>query len=70
MRKVIRKRVRRREDGVDVAADIDAVIAVNQGRGQTSETHVSSHHRVVQESDERAPEQPDAPDRKEQADDR
>ncbi len=71
MRKVIRKRVRRREDGIDIAADVDAVIAINHGRGQVSETHVSSHHRVVQQSDERDPEQPpEAPDRKEHPDDR
>ena len=34
MRKAIRKRIRRQEDGISLAADVDAVIAVNRGSEQ------------------------------------
>jgi hypothetical protein len=40
-RKVIRKAVRHKGDGIDVAADVNAVISANMGRGSTR-THTSS----------------------------
>jgi hypothetical protein len=49
MRKVIRKRIRHNDGGLNVAADIDAVIAVNTGAdAATSHTVVRSSHTVVQ----------------------
>jgi hypothetical protein len=49
MRRVIRKTIRHSEGGLNVAADIDAVIAINTGEDATSsETVVRSSHRVVQ----------------------
>jgi hypothetical protein len=49
MRKVIRKRIRRSEDGLNIAADVDAAIAINTGEdAKRSETVVRSSHRVVQ----------------------
>jgi hypothetical protein len=51
MRKVIRKRVRRNEGGVNVAADLDAAIAINTGEDAArSRTVVRSTHTVVQGS--------------------
>ena len=47
MRKLIRKRIRRSEGGVDLAADIDAAVAVNTGKG-AQRTVVRSSHSVVQ----------------------
>lgn len=58
MRKVIRKRIRRSASGVNVAADIDAVVAINTGEdAKTSRTVVHSSHNVVQSS---AADDPDA----------
>jgi hypothetical protein len=34
VRRVIRKQIRRREDGLDVAVDFNADVAVNVGRSQ------------------------------------
>lgn len=53
MRKIIRKRVRRNRSGLNLAADIDAVVAINTGQdaGQ-SRTVVRSSHTVVQGSDD------------------
>jgi hypothetical protein len=49
MRKVFRKRVRHSEGGVNIAADIDAAVAVNTGKdGSTSHTVVRSTHHVAQ----------------------
>jgi hypothetical protein len=51
VRKVIKRRIRHEKDGVNVAADIDAVIAVNTGQpGQTSRNRVRSRRRIVQRS--------------------
>jgi hypothetical protein len=51
VRKVIRRRIRRQEGGVNVAADVDAVVSVNTGEsGQTSSTRVRSRRRIVQRS--------------------
>lgn len=58
MRKVIRKRIRRSASGVNIAADIDAVIAINTGEdAKTSHTVVHSTHNVVQGT---AADEPDA----------
>lgn len=70
MRKVIRKRIRRSASGVNIAADIDAVIAINSGEdAKTSHTVVHSTHNVVQgtaDEPDRLP--PDPNDPKERAD--
>ena len=60
MRKVISRRIRHNEGGVNIAADIDAVIAVNTGADAgTSHTVVRSSHTVVQGAGTDRPE-PDA----------
>lgn len=49
MHKVIRKRIRHDRDGVNIAADIDAVIAINSGEDAgVSQTTARSSHVVVQ----------------------
>jgi hypothetical protein len=46
---VIRRRIRKRSDGVDLVGDVNAAVAANVGeRGGT--THVSSSQRIVQRS--------------------
>jgi hypothetical protein len=63
MRKVIRKTVRRSGDGLDLVADVDAVIAINTQRGGVSRTEAHSSHSVVQGgAGER--DQPDEPSEK------
>jgi hypothetical protein len=60
-----RKRIRLNRDGVSVAADINAAIAVNQGEpGATNKVESVSHVRVVQDSrraahDSSSPEEPE-----------
>ena len=53
-RKLIQKRFRRQEDGVQIAADVNAVVSGNVGERGTS-SHVSSKQtsRVVQRSGRR-----------------
>ncbi len=46
MRRVIRKVIRKSEGGIDLAADVNAVIAVNRGEGQ--HTEVRSTQRAEQ----------------------
>ena len=48
MRKRIRRRVRRQGEGVNVAADVDAVIAVSRGSSQRQSVSVKSRQTVVQ----------------------
>lgn len=64
MHKVVRKRIRHNKDGVNIAADIDAVIAINTGADARS-SHATAHssHVVVQSTTARRakPETP-APD--------
>ncbi len=61
MHKVIRKRVRRSEGGVNIAADIDAVIAINTGEGsRVTRTEAHSSHTVVQ-GEPAGRDAPDAP---------
>jgi hypothetical protein len=43
--KIVRRRIRERADGVDIAGDVNAVVASNIGR-DSSVTHVSSQQRV------------------------
>ena len=51
VRKIIRRRIRSQEGGVNVAADVDAVVSVNTGEpGQTTSTRVRSRRRIVQRS--------------------
>jgi hypothetical protein len=47
--KILRRRIRERADGVDLAGDVNAVVATNVGR-DSSVTHVSSHQRVESSS--------------------
>jgi len=42
MRRVIRRHIRRRTGGVDVAADVNVVIAVNRGTTQAETVQSSS----------------------------
>jgi hypothetical protein len=49
IRKIIRKRIRHNKGGVQVAGDINAVIAANVDEGD-SRSHVSNHQRIVQRS--------------------
>lgn len=49
MRKVIRKRIRLDRSGLNVAADLDAAIAINTGRdAEASHTVARSSHTVAQ----------------------
>ncbi len=50
MHRVIRKRIRMVKGDVNVAADIDAVVAINTAGDATSQTVVRSSHTVVQGS--------------------
>lgn len=50
IRKIIRKRIRHDKEGVQVAGDINAVIAAHLEREGGSRSHVSSHQRIVQRS--------------------
>lgn len=67
MRRVIRKRIRRDEDGLNLAADVDAVIAINtDGDAKVSRTVVRSSPNVVQgtghrDQPARSPSDPDGP---------
>jgi hypothetical protein len=42
MRRVIRRHLRRRTGGLDIDADVNAVIAVNRGDGQTEAVQSTS----------------------------
>jgi hypothetical protein len=58
MRRVIRRHIRRRSDGVDLAIDVNAVVAVNRGPGAESVQSTS----VTQSASARAAEEgPDSP---------
>jgi hypothetical protein len=50
MRKVFNRRIRRRSAGVDVAADVNAVVAVNTGEGGQEGVSSKSRTRIVQRS--------------------
>ena len=58
MRKVIRRHIRRRADGVDLAVDVNAVVAVNRGTGSTAAVQSTS---IVQDATARAGYEGDAP---------
>jgi hypothetical protein len=47
--KVVRRRIRKRTSGVDLAGDVNAVVASNVGR-DSSVTHVSSRQHVQSSS--------------------
>jgi hypothetical protein len=56
VKKVFKRRIRRQQDGVNVAADIDAVVSVNTGEsGRTSITRSRSRSRIVQRSGSKKP---------------
>jgi hypothetical protein len=48
MRKVIRRRIRRRAEGLDLAVDVNAVIAVNRDGGDDAEANSVQRTTVVQ----------------------
>jgi hypothetical protein len=51
MRRVIRRHIRRRADGVDLAMDVNAVIAINSGTGPADAVQTT---RVMQDATARA----------------
>jgi Holliday junction resolvase-like predicted endonuclease len=63
MRKVIRRQIRRKQGEIDIAADVNAVIAVNEGK--SSRTVVSSRQRAEagEQPQHRPDEQPPPPER-------
>ena len=62
----IRRRVRYHADGVDIAADISAEIAVNVGRsGQTTTSHSTQRAAITQTSRAQANDDLDVTDDKE-----
>ena len=48
---IIRKRLRQRQAGTNVAADVNAVVSANVGEAGHSSSHVESSQRVVQRSE-------------------
>ena len=55
MRRVIRKRVRRREDGLDLAVDVNADIAINVGRShQSTAADTKASDAAARQPDDRA----------------
>jgi len=58
MRRVIRRHIRRRADGVDLAVDVNAVFAINRGTGPTEAVQSTS---IVQDATARADDEGDAP---------
>jgi hypothetical protein len=73
VRRIIRKSVRLDEDGLSIAADLDAVISINVGSsGGVSRSEARSSHNVVQggagqrdQPDEPSEEQGPGPSKKE-----
>jgi hypothetical protein len=61
MRRVIRRHIRRRSDGIDLAVDLNAVIAVNHGESQHEV--VSSHAEASDDARPRGTGAADEPDR-------
>jgi hypothetical protein len=47
---VIRRRIRKRSDGVDLVGDVNAAVAANVGERGGGTTHASSSQRIVQRS--------------------
>jgi len=58
MRRVIRRHIRRRADGVDLAVDVNAVFAINRGTGPTEAVQSTS---IVQDATARADDEGDGP---------
>ena len=56
IRKIIERRVRHRREGVDVVADVNAVIAGNVGAASGEQTYASSRQSVVHTSRRARPE--------------
>jgi hypothetical protein len=52
IRRVIRKRIRRNEDGTQLAADVNAVVAANVNE-PGSRSSITSRQRIVQKQDSR-----------------
>ncbi len=48
LRRVIQRKVRRSEGGLNVAADVNATVAANVNESKGQHTRVSSYQRVVQ----------------------
>jgi hypothetical protein len=68
MLRVFRKRIRRQQGGVNVAADLDAAVAANTGPSQRQSVRVRSRRRVVQRSSRSGAERPDEPPPKQKED--
>jgi hypothetical protein len=66
MRKVIRRHIRQRSEGIDFAADVNAVIAVNSG---TSGTQAAQSTSIVQGASARAGDDAPSPPEATQQDD-
>jgi hypothetical protein len=58
VRKIIRKRIRRQQDGVQIASDVNAVISANVGE-RSSSSHVSSRQSVQAEQRRDQPDERD-----------
>jgi hypothetical protein len=65
MRRVIRRHIRRRTDGLDLAMDLNAVIAVNSGGSQREV--VSSHAEASADTRGTQPTRPAGPTREAQS---
>ncbi len=50
VRKIIRKRIRHDKDGVQIAGDINAVVAGNVNEGPGAGSTATSRQRIVQKS--------------------
>jgi ribosomal protein L31E len=53
IRKVIHRRLRHKQEGVNVSGDVNAAISANVNEPGPSRTHVSTRQRVVQRSGHR-----------------
>jgi hypothetical protein len=54
MRRVIRKQIRRTEDGLDLHVDVNADIAVNVGRAHRSTADATASEAAAQQPEDRA----------------
>ena len=72
IRKVIRRRIRVNRGGVQAVGDVNAVVAANVSRGNSSAVSVSSRQRIVQRSRSTAEARSDSEeeDQKTETDDR
>ena len=56
--RVIRRRIRQRKGGVDVAADLNLAVAINQdSQGEQTVTHSETHSQAVADDADRTDQQ-------------